>query len=83
MRGCVLETMGKAGRPYPNNKNEACKIATIKEQQVLRAIDRLSKLVWEPVVAVSAGKEYRGDDGRLIGSQLHLDDHLVHLSAVL
>ena len=83
MRGCVLETMGKAGRPYPNKKNEACKIATIKEQQVLRAIDRLSKLVWEPVVAVSAGKEYRGDDGRLIGSQLHLDDHLVHLSAVL
>ncbi len=80
MRGCVLETMGKAGRRHRGKKP---KIGRVKEQQVLRALDRLSKLAWERVVAVSAGEEYRGDDGSLIGSQLRLDGQLVHLSAVL
>jgi len=83
MRGCVLETMGKAGRGQRDKKGKIPKIVRVKEQQVLRALDRLSKLAWEPVVAVSAGEEYRGDDGNLIGSQLRLDGQLVHLSAVL
>ena len=83
MRGCVLETIGKAQRRHLNKKGKPSKIPRVKEQQVLRALDRLSKLVWERVVAVSAGEEYRGDEGSLIGSQLRLDGELVHLSAVV
>jgi len=83
MRGCVLETMGKAGQRHRGKKETMPKIDRVKEQQVLRALDRLSKLAWERVAAVSAGEEYRGDDGSLIGAQLRLDGKLVHLSAVL
>jgi hypothetical protein len=83
MRGCVLETMGKASRPQRDKKGKTPKFPRVKEQQVLRALDRLSKLAWERVVAVSAGEEYRGDVGSLIGSQLRLDEQLVHLSAVI
>jgi hypothetical protein len=83
MRGCVLETIGKAGQQQRDKKGKMAKVGRVKEQQVLRALDRLSKLAWERVVAVSAGEEYRGDDGSLIGSQLRLAGQLVHLSAVL
>ena len=83
MRGCVLETMGKVGQRHRGKKETMPKIDRVKEQQVFRALDRLSKLAWEQVAAVSAGEEYRGDDGSLIGSQLQLDGQLVHLSAVL
>ena len=83
MRGCVLETMGKAQRRQLDKKGEQSTPSRVKEQQILRALDRLSKLSWERVVAVSAGEEYRGDEGSLIGSQLRLDGRLVHLSAVV
>ena len=83
LRGCVLESMGKTGRQSRDKKRKIPKVVRVKEQQVLRALDRLSKLAWERVVAVSAGEEYRGDDGSFIGSQLRLDGELVHLSAVL
>ena len=83
MRGCVLETMGKAQKRGLNKKGKVSKSARVKEQQVLRALDRLSKLIWERVVAVSDGEEYRGDEGSLIGSQLRLAGQLVHLSAVV
>jgi hypothetical protein len=83
MGGCVLESMGKVGQRHRDKKETMPKIDRVKEQQVFRALDRLIKLVWERVAAVSAGEEYRGDDGSLIGSQLQLDGQLVHLSAVL
>jgi hypothetical protein len=83
MGGCVLESMGKVGQRHRGKKETMPKIDRVKEQQVFRALDRLLKLVWERVAAVSAGEEYRGDDGSLIGSQLQLDGQLVHLSAVL
>lgn len=83
MGGCVLESMGKVGQRHRGKKETMPKIDRVKEQQVFRALDRLMKLVWARVAAVSAGEEYRGDDGSLIGSQLQLDGQLVHLSAVL
>lgn len=83
MRGCVLETLGKVGQRHRGKKGTMPKIERVKEQQVFKACGRLRKLAWERVAAVSAGEEYRGDDGSLIGSQLQIDGQLVHLSAVI
>ena len=83
MRGCVLEAEGKAQQRPLDKNGKTPKFARVKEQQVIGALDRLNKLAWERVVAVSAGEEYRGDEDSLIGSQLRLDEQLVHLSAVV
>lgn len=83
MRGCVLEAEGKAQQRPLDKNGKTAKFARVKEQQVIGALERLNKLAWERVVAVSAGEEYRGDEDSLIGSQLRLDQQLVHLSAVV
>jgi hypothetical protein len=83
MRGCVLEAEGTELQQQYDNKGKTLKFVRVQDKQVLQAVDRLSELTWERVVAVSAGEEYRGDEGTFIASQLHLDEKLVHLSAVV